>query len=568
MTAQNTFGAPPQPRVVRVTPQIIESLLVRLLLSPRLMGELAGLIRPEHFFGQGEQHYALLWRAMVQARERYGTLDYHKVYDTIRTLVASAPNFPPQQLAYLLAEPSPGSSSVGLLYWTFGELAKHALDENQTRDMAQMFLDDRYVTAPVAQAVSGNTIALADLTDAVARAQRVKQLGVNPIGAGLPDGWMPQPVFVESTGLPWCDAWLDGGHAPGEMNALLGPMGVGKTQFAINMAIGVARVQRDLYNAAAAAASAASEAQATGRPLRRVYFATYELGADDIRRRLICAAGRIHVSSIREATSLSEALSSSARGDYKPYELEDFASRHDVPSAARPPGEWERLGEFRDLLRDCIRVLDLSGTSPQALRGEGGAAELAGLIEADQREAGNPGVAVVIIDYAYIVCERWMAARNMRLDHMRHWLGVLLDQFRIDIASRFKTPIWVLHQFNRTGNTPDPTRIPTHNDAAEAGLFAKAFTFCCCIGAKDEQTSAVLFTASKRRRAGDYRPPTILRIIGAQARLEDVTTTFVVQRRLKRLLPRSEAAAVGADDDVEVSAAAVHNALQLGDVLL
>ena len=565
MTAQNNYGMAPQPRVVRVTPQIIESLLSRLLLSPRLMGELANLIRPEHFYGQGEQHYALLWRAMVQARERYGTLDYHKVYDTIRTLLASAPNFPQQQLAYLVAEPAAGSSSVGLLYWAYSVLAQHPLDENQTRDMAQMFLDDRYVTAPVAQAVSGNTIALADLTDAVARAQRVQQLGVNPVGAGLPDGWMPQPVFVESTGLPWCDAWLDGGHAPGEMNALLGPMGVGKTQFAINMAIGVARVQRDLYRAAAAAAA---ESQATGRPLRRVYLATYELSADDIRRRLICAAGRIHVSSIREATSLAEALSSSERGDYKPYELEDFAARHDVPSAARPPGEWERLGEFRDLLRDCVRVLDLSGTSPQALRGEGGAAELAGLIEADQREAGNPGVAVVIVDYVYIMCERWMASRNIRLDHMRHWLGTLLDQMRMDIANRFKTPLWVLHQFNRSGNTLDPTRIPHHNDAAEAGLFAKAFTFCCCIGAKDDQTSAVLFVASKRRRAGDYRPPTILHIVGAQARLEDVTPTFVIHRRLKRLLPRTEAAAIGADDDVGVSTAAAHTALMPSDVLL
>lgn len=565
MTAQPKYGQPQQPRVVRVTPQIIESLLSRLMLSPRLFGELAGLIRPEHFVGPNEQHYALLWRAMCQARERYGALDYYKVVDAVQMLLAGMSNFPPQQAAYLLTEPAASGGAAGLVYWTFAELARHRLDESQTRDMARMFLEDRYVAAPIAQAAATNTLALDDLSAAVARAQQVSQLGVNPIGQGLPDNWAPTPVQVESTGLPWCDAWLEGGHAPGELNGLLGPMGVGKTQFAVNLAIGVARVQRDLQRAAAAVAGDA----AAGRPLRRVYIATYELSADDIRRRLICAAGRINTTSIREAVSLEEALSSSRRGDYKPYELEDFAARHDVPSAIRPPGEWERLEEFRGLLRDCVRVLDLSGTSPQASRGEGGAAELAGLIEADQREAGNPGVACVVVDYIYIVCERWMAARNVRLDQMRHHLGTLMDLMRIDIANRFKTPVWVLHQFNKAGNAPDPTRIPHHNDAAEAGLFAKALTFCCCIGAKDDNTSAVLFVASKRRRAGDYRPPTILRIVGAQARLEDVSSTFVMHKRLRRLLPRTEAAAIGADDaPVEISTSAVHTALSPNDVML
>ncbi|TXH46331.1 MAG: hypothetical protein E6Q97_29765, partial [Desulfurellales bacterium] len=493
-------------RAARATPELIESLLLRLMLSPRVMSEMAPLIRPEHFSGPAEQPYALLWRAMLLAYERYGVLDYAKVFDATRTVLASMPHFPPQQAAHVIAEPTTSNGRIGLIYWAYTEWAKYPLNDEQTRDIARLFLEDRYVTRPVETALAANTISLGDLTDAVARAQRVHQIGVNPIGEGLPDDWRPEPVHVESTGLPWCDAWLDGGHAPGEMNALLGPMGVGKTQFAVNLAIGAARVQRE-------------RARQTGLPMRRVYIATYELGADDIRRRLVCCAGRVHMASIREAVNLADALSSSTRGDYKQYEREDFAQRHDVPTHTPPPGEWERLAESRDLLRDCIRVLDLSGTSDKALRGEGGAAELAALIEADQQAGGNPGVACVVIDYAYIVCERWMYARGARMDQMRHWLGSLLDQLRLDIAGRFKTPLWVLHQFNKTGNASDPTRLPTHMDAAEAGLFAKAFTFCCCIGGKDETTSAVLFVASKRRRAGEYRPPTILKIVGEQARL-------------------------------------------------
>lgn len=521
--------------------QVIESMLVRLMLTPQLMRETGGILQSEHFHGPEEQHYALLWRAMQDAYQKYGKLEYNTVRDTVQLMAAQSGNIPDVLLESLLAE---DPNAWGLVPWAFYGANPAGMELELSRECVRHFLQSRYVYQPLAAALAANMTSRLPqiLADTILRQQRLTQVDVNPVVSALPDNWAPQPTFVEPTGCSYFDIFMDGGDAPGEVNGILGPMGTGKTMLAVNLACNKAR-----YMLSARANPAKRN--------RRIYLVTYEQSADEIRKRLLCCAASIDFSSLREMTSLAS-LSSKARGDYKPYERDRHIRNYDDPDQIllEHAGETERLEVARPILRDIIQIIDLSGNGPNARPGVGYVDEIVGLIEADQQACGNPGVASVIVDYVLLAAQRYMAASGLSVDkHTRHTVAGFVDQMKQRVAGRFQTAAWLLHQLNTEGNKGNPTRVTSHTQAAESGAFAAALSFCACLSTKDVQSNCCLLNFSKRRRAGEYIPPKILHIHGSEATVLDGDELFAIDLRLGRIVTKQSEDQYGGGNTTNVT---------------
>jgi len=507
-----------------LTPAFVESVLIRLIRTPQATQEVLGILLPEHFTGPDEAHYSLLWRAAQTVYTKYGHIGYDTLYDTVQLMAATTTSLSPIMLEHLLSE---SAEAPGILRWAFHTLDPAKLELGLTREMTRAFLSERYVMRPLVAAVeSGQTSKLPDIiADVTVRQQRMMQVDVNPVVPAMPDNWAPTPTFVEPTGLAYFDVFMDGGHAPGEVNGILGPMGTGKTMLAVNLAISTGRFQLALPSAL------------IGKP-KRVYLVTYEQSAEEIRKRLLACAAQIAFATLKEMTDPAASFSSKYRGDYKPYEQNRDWERYGGAAVERP-GELERYERERPLLRDVVQIIDLSGIGTQSRSGNGYVEEVSALISADQNRNGNPGVACVIVDYVLLAAKRYMAASNMdESKNCRHVVGDYVDRIKQQVAGRFSTPVWLLHQLNSDGNKGHPAKPTTHNQASESGAFAAALTFCACLSTKDVETSCCLLNFSKRRRAGDNVPCKVLHIIGAEASIVDGDEHFVANPMVGKIVRR------------------------------
>ena len=450
-------------------------------------------------------------------------------------MAATNTSLPPVMLDQLLSE---SDSAPGLLRWAFFNLNPAVLELSLTREMTRLFLRERYVMQPIVYAVeSGQTSALPDiLADVAIRQQRVMQVDVNPVVPVIPDNWAPKPTFVEPTGLSYFDMFMDGGHAPGEVNGILGPMGTGKTMLAVNLAVASGRFQL------------AKPPNSSGKP-KRVYLVTYEQSAEELRKRIVSCAAQIAFASLREMTDPAVSLSSKYRGDYKQYEQNrDWISYGSDMSRVERPGELERYTREMPLLASSgvIQIIDLSGIGEQTRSGSGYVEEVAALIAADQQACGNPGTACVIVDYVLLAAQRYMSVNKMdESRNTRFAVAGYVDRIKQQVAGRFATPVWLLHQMNSAGNAGNPTKPTTHNQASESSAFAAALTFCACLSTKDVQSNCCLLNFSKRRRAGDSVPCKVLHIIGAEASVVDGDEHFVANTQLGKILPREVAGQFG-----------------------
>jgi len=542
--------------MTQFTSAMIEAMLVRLLRTPAAFQEAAGLLRVEHFQLPDEQHYALLWKSALDVFNRYGSLTFSSIADTVMKTASELTGFPEQLLFELLAE----GERPGLLVYAFYGVKVAELEIGITREYVRQFLRERYVYAPLAASLAnGNTPELPELlAEASARYQHILQVDKFPVQSALPDNWTEQSIqrFVESTGVPFFDVFMEGGAAPGDVNGLLGPMGVGKTTMAVTLAVGSGRVQLAKRDAQKSAGQPLT-------PFKIVYVVTYEQPLSDIQILLRANAASILTRRLAEVSRPAEQLSSCLRGDYQPYERAIHADRFgtDAQSTVQA-GEYERLMEQQTLLRDIIQIIDLSGVTRESRTGDGFIEEVAALIELDQQRRGNPGVANVIIDYVLLAVNRWLAKESLdETKHKRHAVASYVDRCRLIVAGKFNTPVWLLHQLNNEGNKGDPTRVTSHTQAAESSAFAAPLTYCACLGTKDKGSSCTLLNFSKTRRSAGLPEPKILYINGAMARMEDGGKKFAINYNRRRIELASHLNQVQSGDDEQYDTEASEGSL-------
>jgi len=532
-----------------VTPPFVESMVSRIAANPLLIEELSALLTSKHFYKPEEQHLAVMYDAMVSVYQRHHMLQYETVRAEIVTLLCDRPL--PEALAeHLLEEPN------GLLCWCLEngvERIRQAPIE-QSREMIRRFLHERSVFLPLQVAVQqGIPQDIQAVLDTAQRQnQLIGQLDTDPVSGGIPDGRGNMPLVIRSTGIAFMDRFMDGGMAAGEAYGLLGPTGVGKTAHACAMA-GAALLEESLRFS-----------EDPAYQTKKVYYATYEAGKDEIRQRIISSMAEIARETVKHIDfSLigdPPCLSSMGLQNYKAYEL-----GRSVEAGQPRLGELERYLNIKSHLEHNLRIIDMSGLGDQRYcrPGIGGIQELIGVLTTDQARLGNPGIAVVFVDYLLLMAERYLQSKGMDpLKHNRSVLPEFVDAGRMQIASRFNTSVWFLQQFNTTGNKKSPTATMSLSDAAEAGArFAHNLSFCAALGTKDPQTNCTLLTFPKRRRDGGVQPERILMIDPIYHRLVDVTEHYMVDRHRGQILPRAFASQIRGQTAVQAQRPVANNDL-------
>ena len=508
----------------RINPRMLESMLVRILTNSVLFQEASRLLKPEHFSAQ-ETGFAAIWRAALLIHERGGDLSYTSMVDVVDKLINDDPEgILAEDYENIMRE---DPSDPGMLYWAFERIVPDKLDLDTGRELLRQFLEERTIADELRKIftyVDGTPSNLSGLIQPISdQLALIGGVSHNPVKAGIPDDWTPQPIRAFTTGIEFLDRYMDGGHAPGEVNGVLAPFGSGKTTLGIQLCVEAMRSEM----------MAATEEQ---RAPKQVYFVSYEQTEEYIRHRMVANAAGIQLDTIKNMTDPETDLS--RRGNYKPYEeaLLLARTREEREADPEPKGEYERFLDARPMLNKCMRIVDFcqQGGQPGNI-GSGFVDEIHMALERDIRETGSQP-ALVVIDYVYAACMRKIGDSLADISNLRHLVTIFPDEVKRKVAERYEIPIWVMHQFSGDANEKSPLKLLDHSQASESKSFAMYLSFCVCFGNRDPANHCLRMHVTKRRRAGDHQPPSLLRIDGQMARLVSADSTHKIDKVANKIL--------------------------------
>lgn len=511
----------------RMTPSLIESMLIRLLANPTLFHESKGILKVEHF-NESEIVFSAIWAAALYCDETHGAVTFDMMIDKVSEfLLDSGDELSPQEHATIF---DTDRGQPGLLYWALEMVEATAVELDHGRELSRRFLEERAVMDPLRTAIemaSGGVPS--NLPDIIERAnkqrERINSIQEDPVELGIPDEWVAEALDLHPTGISFFDEYMDGGHAPGEVNGILGPFGVGKTTVAVQLAVEQCRYWHD-------------RELELGEDGGQVYFFTYEQRASEIRKKAISYAAHIHMDTMNVFTN-EDTLS--RRGNLKPYEIE--GNRRGSDRDMNPPGEYERYLDIKEMLKARLRIVDLSGCSRKRM-GDGYVDEIAAVLE-DQVVRHGSKPRCVIVDHVWLAAYRHLQAQNLDERKLRHFITMFGDATKLRVAERFSTPVWLLHQYNGDANKANPGKLLHHTQAAESSSFAMPLSYVFCIGVKDKNSNTAQMVCTKSRRSAGEALARILLIRGEFSEVVDRTDSYVVHH--DKILRKDLAAQFGGE---------------------
>ena len=260
------------------------------------------------------------------------------------------------------------------------------------------------------------------------------------------------------------------------------------------------------------------------------YYFSYESPiTPDIRARVISYSAEIHFShTMKRFRNISE-LSTSI--DLKEYEKKRWDKQ--IKAGLKIPGEYERFKAAVDAMGDKLKLKDMSGTKNPSI-GSKGIEEIARVLQ-DGLSQGRDVIGIVI-DYAGIMVERQMAARNDKVENEFAHLNRFVNNVRTQIAGRFNCIVWVLHQLHGDAAAASPTTKQHHSKARGARNFADNANFAFNIGTKDLQTGCCVITCSKARRAEMLKDPPIIYLDGPFGLMEAQDNKYQLDQNTKKIV--------------------------------
>jgi len=314
------------------------------------------------------------------------------------------------------------------------------------------------------------------------------------------------PTVVESTGIVWLDTYMNGGQASKEVYGFLGPYGSCKTTLSVMLCVNRARSDQHKYGRDAV--------------LPLIYLVAWEEEREQLQFRGMSYAARIHKDSLSGAEWYSGL---STTGNYKEYEEKLFLPFFQGRTL---PGEKERLHVAIEELNKNMVNLDFTGAdrnyrdlSCSMVTG------VAAAIEADQAARGNPGVSLVVLDYAGAAAKRLLARSGQDADRaLRHLIGGMPLSAKSELAIPFDCPVWIMHQTGTEAQSKAPGSIPKATDAAEGRNFLENLNFGFLIGTVSTDNTCVLVAGKQRRAARSV--PKVLKISGEFATVSDVSKQY------------------------------------------
>lgn len=497
-----------------------EMMMVVLIRNREAFDAVADQLRPEHF-PPHDKKYAVLWAAVVGYFDENGDLPL--------------PAYLTTEIQRRLEDDPDGLSEeeIESLDAFIGDFAFNFKDDELRPNFAiakarQLMEDALHLQLTEVLSARDTPINLGNLLGQMQ--DQAATIASLDLSTELPfplqdDDWRPADVSRFSTGVDFLDMYLDGGHAAKELITLMGPYGSCKTLLGLQVCISTGHL---LYQ----------DWVLRGRqgPCPVVYYASSEADIQELRLRAISYYACVR----RESLWTSQAWDQqSTTGNLKEYEIALFG-----PDG---PGERERIAAHKRLLNKFWCPLDLSCKDRRNPgRGHGGVDEIAALIRAEQRSRGNPRVGVVVVDYAQLIAERYISSKYGG-DHneMRHVVGRMPEKLIASIAGPLDTPVWLLAQFNKVGNSRNPGDLPKHTDCAEAANLGENADFAFVVGNKQEG-NICLIGATKVRRA-ELRQATPVYIDGALNAVRNRSADLRVDPATRRIVKRGELSRVIGD---------------------
>lgn len=314
------------------------------------------------------------------------------------------------------------------------------------------------------------------------QASRLLCLSKDPGSLMIMDGvdFAPPSVKTMPTGLEVLDGYLNGGHANDEAYIVLANSSQGKS--AVGLQVALAGVRYQLTHA--------TEPGQAGY----WYIFSYELTIEQMRIRTYAQGAKIQFSSL--AGGFQNLTTSQNLLDY---EHSLFVN----PNPSMKLGEKERLANFaRDLGGSNCRLITVDYSTPADGLGTGGVDEIVRYLKT-QEHLGRR-IAGVVIDYAGLCLERYVAAKNLKPGTEFTLLNNFMDVVRGKISIKFHCPTWVLHQMH--GSTAArPPGIPLHHrDAQGARNIGNNADFAICLGNRDEKSNLLVTSCTKHRRSAGH----------------------------------------------------------------
>jgi|GEM_PF-4896205 len=354
-----------------------------------------------------------VWREVSQAGNRFGNQYEEEVWDFVEQI-------------WDTCDPDEFSDDPESLKREIGSIIKQLREESLVGELSQtVHLDGR---VPVDLAKS--------LTQVREELESLLLIGDQSPVTAFPKGWAKEAsVNIFPTNLPFLDCAMEGGHAAGEVNVLLGPMGAGKTTLGIMLAVEGARQGYQIT-------------KDSGSQVHELaFFVSYEPPMRELRRRALSYAAQIPRKRL-EKMGPAALKSLSTKKTLLVYEKNLF---HEAIQAGHVVlGEQERAGRAIEWLNNHLVAFDMSGHDahhPGA--GDGYVAEVARLIKDRLRRQGNKAKPrLIVIDYVGAMARRHLAATNKDERCLRHLVAGAPLQAANLLAHAFDCPVWLLHQLS------------------------------------------------------------------------------------------------------------------------
>lgn len=414
----------------------------------------------------------------------------------------------------------------GLLDELFGLPIDAGSSETLGMSLLARFVTERKVIDPFRRAVAGlgSQDTLSDPTTMLATiAQHYREiagLGVDPGRPAISDDidYRPALPTLVTTKSRWLDRLMNGGQAAKECYVLLGPSGGGKTALGVQIAVEGAELQ------------SAMAAELGDDCAGHWYYFTWELTEEQIQERIYAYGGRIHHDTYKHKMPYS---TSERPETLRPYESDPFVNSPGNPLR----GERERLISFVRRHTGSNRrlfVVDYSGTYPG--HGYGGAEEIAGYLQREQTRGRR--IAGVVIDYAKLAVEAYMAGKKLRPDALTTLLAGFVNQVRRLIAIPYDCSAWVLHQFHGAATRKAPGVIPHHSEALGCRNFADNCDFSIQLSNYNKNNGLMMIGSTKSRRAPGIDGGVSVQFDGRFGVFNDTDQQYILDPTTRQIIPR------------------------------
>lgn len=534
----NDFAHPiTKPRLVLTQ---IEMMLAHVLRLPDVFNLAQLHLKADLFHAGIENHYRVLWEvAKALAAEHTPDALFRSpehAYSIVEVTVAAHAANDPADLPEVMLDKlmSRDENAPGLLYWLYRQIDIKELRFQWGRDLLKDFCFERAVHDNIKRAVAGAGGSvmlnmpefLQSLRD---KHSEIQSLDQSPAESGAPDGWYPTPMKKVPTLVTFLDYFLKGGHAGKEVYGVLGAFGSGKTCLAVSIAAQGSGYQLQL-----------KDVDPSYNP-KEWYLFSYEATLDELRIRLwsqMCTIDHTRLEDLR-----FDQLSTNTR----PETLQEYEKLYFAEQTARGvplKGERERYFEQQPYFNKNLWLYDMTGSDPDnPRRGSGYIDEIVVEINKDLRNKSQKSgrqhtVGGVVVDYAGLVCRRYLSTNNLSYDtNLRHKLSEFGNECKRRLAVPYDCPVWVFHQLSGEANRKKFTAKLSHADAAESKSFAENLVFCFEMGTKSSEYDVFYLHCTKARRGSVGRHP-LLKLEGSFFR---ITEAKDLEESGGKIMPSKEA---------------------------